>query len=353
MDLQHLRASDGTGEAILAHVQSVRNPGSTVLDLDNVDNWNSKVIVVTGTPAANGYIATAGMKVMWGHITAGDLIIDGFAPGYADNGNTTSEVAIVKMTTNWADALVDILSIAHQNDGKLKTTSLDHFFKPSEMIINFVASGGIVALSSGLTGTFSDIVYYVNGLRYTKTGVANKVYTATKDTYVDIDTAGTVSYTEVTVNASAPALAANSIRIAKVVTNGSTITSVVQNQPDSNGIWIKPDKPDFSDLDTGWINPTMTNSYVVQNGRTVSYRRRGYNILLRGQIGKATLDGNAMFTLPAGFRPVSGMAHIFTVPGVSTNIGKIQVADDGIVLLGGVPAGGAYVGLDAISFTVN
>ena len=53
MDLQHLRASDGTGEAVLAHIQTTRTAGSTVLDLDNVDNWNTKCIVVTGTPNAN------------------------------------------------------------------------------------------------------------------------------------------------------------------------------------------------------------------------------------------------------------------------------------------------------------
>jgi hypothetical protein len=227
MDLQHLRASDGTGEAVLAHVQSVRNPGSTVLDLDNVDNWNSKVIVVTGTPAANGYIATAGMKVMWGHITAGDLIIDGFAPGYADNGNTTSEVAIVKMCTEWADALVNILSIAHQDDGKLKTTSLDHFLKPSEFMTMNRASGGIVATVAGLTGSISDIVYYINGLRYSKTGIPNKVFTATKDTWISIDTAGVVTYQENIVNGAVPALPANSAWIAKVVSSGAALTQIV------------------------------------------------------------------------------------------------------------------------------
>lgn len=97
MDLQHLRASDGTGEAVLAHVSDPRTIGSTVLELDNVDNWNTKAVIVTDT-LANGYIATAGLTVMYGHITAGDFIIDGFAPGYADNGNAT-EVAVVKMTT--------------------------------------------------------------------------------------------------------------------------------------------------------------------------------------------------------------------------------------------------------------
>jgi len=163
MDLQHLRASDGTGEAVLAHIQSVRNPGSTVLDLDNVDNWNSKCIVLTGTPAANGFISPVGMKVMYGHLNAGDFIIDGYAPGYADNGNTTSEVAIVKMTTSWADALIDLLDNTLQDNGLLKVTSLDHFRKPNELTQHdFIASGGVIAISAGLVGTFSNIVYYIS-----------------------------------------------------------------------------------------------------------------------------------------------------------------------------------------------
>lgn len=121
MDLQHLRASDGTGEAVLAHVDAVRTIGSTVLSLDNVDNWNSKCIVVTGTPNANGYIDSSGMTVMYGHTNAGDFIIDGYAPGYSDVGNTTSQVAIIKMTTSWADTLVTLLANIMEDNGSPKT----------------------------------------------------------------------------------------------------------------------------------------------------------------------------------------------------------------------------------------
>lgn len=121
MDLQHLRASDGTGEAVLAHVQATRTIGSTVLDLDNVDNWNTKAVVVTGTPAANGFVSPTGMTIMYGHLNAGDFIIDGYAPGYSDAGNTTAEVAIIKMTTSWADTLVNLLEKVMNDDGSLKT----------------------------------------------------------------------------------------------------------------------------------------------------------------------------------------------------------------------------------------
>lgn len=117
------------------------------------------------------------------------------------------------------------------------TLSTDPF--RSQTIANHVVSGGVVAQSSGLIGTFSNIVFYLNGQRYSGSSIANKTYTASKDTYVDITatSGGTVSvtYTEVANGATAPALSANYLRIAKVVTNGSAITSVTQN-PSTDGI---------------------------------------------------------------------------------------------------------------------
>lgn len=155
MDLQHLRASDGTGEAVLAHIQTVRNPGSTVLDLDNVDNWNTKAVVITGTPAANGFISPAGMKVMYGHLNAGDFIIDGFAPGYVDNGNTTAEVAIVKMTTSWADALVNILQTSLNDNGTLRGSAVNapQGFLMNGKIVRTVTSNNITVALKTLAGT--------------------------------------------------------------------------------------------------------------------------------------------------------------------------------------------------------
>lgn len=233
MDLQHLRASDGTGEAVLAHIQSVRNPGSTVLDLDNVDNWNSKAVIITGTPAANGFISPAGMKVMYGHLNAGDFIIDGYAPGYVDNGNTTSEVAIVKMTTSWADALIDLLDNSLQDNGLLKLTALDHFFKPSESVFDYIASGAVLAglgYGANLNGSLTAGVVYINGLRNLIPSVASRTFTASKDTYVDAlynsNGTATIVYTEVSNNAASPALAANSVRVGIVVSGASSIASI-------------------------------------------------------------------------------------------------------------------------------
>lgn len=59
--------------------------------------------------------------------------------------------------------------------------------------------------------------------------VTSRVFTASKDTYVDIldnlDGTGTVVYTEVTNNAASPALASNSTRIAIIITGASNIAN--------------------------------------------------------------------------------------------------------------------------------
>lgn len=136
-----------------------------------------------------------------------------------------------------------------------KGSEVAHAENP-EILSNFVASGGVIAISSGLIGTFSNIVYYIGGKRYKKSSVANKTYTATKDTYVDIDNAGNITYTEVANGAASPSLAANNIRLGKVVT-GASITSITQYGNDSlfNSIYptggIGGKNIDFASLGSG------------------------------------------------------------------------------------------------------
>jgi len=113
-------------------------------------------------------------------------------------------------------------------DGTLSTDPMRTALFP-----NSVISGGVAAQSSGLIGTLSNVVFYLNGQRYTATSIPNKTYTASKDTYVDITaTSGggtSITYTEVANGAATPAVAANYVRLAKVVTNGSAITLCVSD----------------------------------------------------------------------------------------------------------------------------
>ena len=99
----------------------------------------------------------------------------------------------------------------------------------NEIAGNFIVKGtGLVTQASGLIGAFSNIIYFISGFRYTKNSIPNKTYTVSKDTYVFIDIAGLVTYTEVANNAAIPSTPANSILVAVVVTNASTITKVIK-----------------------------------------------------------------------------------------------------------------------------
>ncbi len=52
---------------------------------------------------------------------------------------------------------------------------------------------------------------------------------------------GTIYYTEVANGATSPALSSNRIRLAKVVTSGAAITSIVQSLTDTLGNPVRPD----------------------------------------------------------------------------------------------------------------
>lgn len=155
---------------------------------------------------------------------------------WLERGQTTSAVNQVKITNAITGSAPRVDAAGDDATADIyvggKGTGVAHAENP-ELISNFIASGGIIAISAGLIGTFSDIIYYISGKRYKKTTVANKTYTASKDTYVDINAAGTITYSEVANVAASPALAAGNVRIGKVVTSGAAIVAIVQYGRDS------------------------------------------------------------------------------------------------------------------------
>lgn len=85
-----------------------------------------------------------------------------------------------------------------------------------------------VTTSGDLNYTVPEFIAYVGAVRIKKTGgLPVRLYTASRDTYVDMDNAGVMRYSEVSNGALAPAQVAGEIRLLKVVTDGSTVTDVV------------------------------------------------------------------------------------------------------------------------------
>lgn len=131
---------------------------------------------------------------------------------YAANGRYTLQVTGTGLPTR---TVPDVL-IADADD-QLTTADLFNDWVATGLL---PADPGAMLAMTTPTG-----VAYILGKRVSPIATG-KTYTASKDTYVDLSQLGVYTYTEVTNGAGAPAVAANSIRLFKVVTNGTEITGV-------------------------------------------------------------------------------------------------------------------------------
>ena len=208
-------------------------------------------------------------------------------------------------------------------DGLLIKDSV--LLRHSEVDSNFVASGGVWSaddLDVDLDASMTAVVVYINGKRVTASAVVARTFTVSKDTYVDINIAGTIVYTEVANAAAAPALAANSTRLAKVVTDSDSTTEVVDLRiiPYQSAwrTWV----PILENLTKG--NGTIIAKYT-QIGKTVHF----YFRFLLGS--SSTLGSNPTFTVPValnsdwatGTELVLGTVA-YLEAGVSVNYGNIH-----------------------------
>ena len=134
-----LKASDGTGNASVATVQSVRSSGATTLVVDTVQGINTKFHATMGTPhtfvdpvtsETITVISEASAVDFQGHVDGGNLEIDAIAPGFVDNGSAVSDIVIIKPTTQWADELAEVLEVTHNDSGTLK----DEAVTPEKLI---------------------------------------------------------------------------------------------------------------------------------------------------------------------------------------------------------------------------
>jgi hypothetical protein len=171
-----------------------------------------------------------------------------------------------------------------------------------DTISPFVQSGLVWSTVSGLQGTMSGGTIYVGTssayYRVIVNGIGSYTFTASKDTYIDIDYNGNVYYSAVANGAAAPSLTANSLRVAKVVSSTSFLT-VTQTGYDSLNNLIYPTSPNQNagKLDIG----TYTNT--GNGGGTGYYINLGGIKLCWGVTGTFSNSGPATNTLslPSSF----------------------------------------------------
>lgn len=182
----------------------------------------------------------------------GTLIIDPDTPASREiifyNARTSTKVTVpsaalgrgydgTTATTHVTGTKVIMAPIADWFNS-LKTGQISTDPLRTEQFFDFVASGLVWtadAAGSNRNASMTTGVVYIGGKRFTPAAVTARNFTASKDTYIDIDTTGTLVYTEVSNNAASPALAAGSIRIGIIVTAAGSIAaagSVNQGQED-------------------------------------------------------------------------------------------------------------------------
>jgi hypothetical protein len=112
--------------------------------------------------------------------------------------------------------------------------------------------------------------------------------------------------------------------------------------------------------DSGWINVTLTNGWVVYDNL---YGPNGYSglatapllrkvagiVYLRGLVRSGTL-GTSMMTLPAGYRP--GLKALFTTMGDNNVLNRVDVQTDGQVI-NAAGASNAWCSLNGITFIAD
>lgn len=163
-----------------------------------------------------------------------------------------------------------------------------------DVVEDYVNNGLVVSQTSGLVGKITLGVAYISGYRVNKSADTTGInFVASKDIYVDMDSSGNFYYNDVPNNTAMPAMVADRIRLARVVTDGSAITAVYNF--DNRGSRL-----------TGYnILREADNDYLVPN--TVTYKgNRSYELVFNGvdytQKFSEGMRLRAMRTVPAPIR---------------------------------------------------
>lgn len=193
---------DITSGTLTIGLATVPTPSSGVLIIEPDSTSSREVIVYTSKGASTITCPSDGR---------------GYS-GTSAAAHLTGSTVIMAPVDKWFTALAS---------GELSTDPLR-----TESFFDFVASGmdwSGDAYASTRNASMTSGVMYIGGRRLTATAVSARSFTASKDTYVDASDNGDgtvlLTYTEVANNAASPALAANSVRIAIIVTGASNIAA--------------------------------------------------------------------------------------------------------------------------------
>lgn len=242
-------------------------------------------------------------------------------PSTPTNGQLGDATPLLANETALAQAIASFDGTQIQSKSVVENALADAInprLRFSENFASYVETGLVWSSVSGLNGTMTGGTVYVNGYRTVVSAIGSHTFTASNDTYIDVDYLGNIYYNGVANNATAPSLTANSIRIAKIVTSGSAITSVTQTGYDGNLIQIYPTSP--IQTPTGFNVGSQTNAGTA--GGTMYYINMGGIKMLWCQtvniIGGTSPTGYTV-TLPTGFFTTVQSGFLTAGPNNTTN----------------------------------
>jgi len=160
--IEQLKASDGSGNANVATVQSTRAALATTIVVDTVLGINGAGFSGSmGTPhtftdpvtsETITVISEATCVDFVGHVDGSNLEIDTIAPGYTDNGSEIGDIVIIRPTTQWGDNVAAVLEVTLEDNGELQPAAPINGNQPTLDLVTPVGSILDFAGTSAPTG---------------------------------------------------------------------------------------------------------------------------------------------------------------------------------------------------------
>ena len=290
--MAELYANNQTGIANSPQVTVIRPSGNLNLQCDNIVNPPDGEFIFTTyrtmTDPGSGeqVVDPSSIREMTGTSSTNIITITSFAPGNTDDGNQVGDHVVFRPGAHWANTVAKRLDPA----GTFVTTQTKLAATVKDLTANrdwVLPNTGIITKNTGLIGSLSNIKYYIAGKSYEKTSIPDKTYVATRDTYVFINTAGAVTYSDVAVGGTAPTPPANSVLIGVVTTGASAITAIsIKNNGSIASSNIDTSAGTAESANPGTAGGTrrslILGNVLIQWGRTASFTQAAQTEATRG-----------------------------------------------------------------------
>jgi len=228
----------------------------------------------------------AGIVSLDNRFNANDIYATDFGTELNENFDALSNSVNNVTTTQITDDTLTEADMADEINPRIRTYE--------QAICEIVYDGFTIASGGSLTQDIAAGTAYPRGYRIRKSTATTKSFTASKWTYVDLDINGDFQYTEVAIGAGTPAVATNSIRIALVSTDATTVPSVTDLATRSCA------NASFGTIRNGSTEPTLSTFFSA--GKAV--RDIGGNGFING--ATVSYDSQSIFTVRGGSAHING-----------------------------------------------